>query len=376
MESILEEIRNLRNNEPFEIDFNNSNRYRIVVCEADGSRTAYYFSSPIYNFENKKLVDIKFHRTNDVICVLGSNANIQISKNILLKNLDGFCCIELEDKPEFISNKRVKSGKYLLEPTLNGIVIKGDITNGEKIYLTLDIGEQVLYSRTNDKCIALMKEQFKPLIVVSSIGAFNEKDELVSPARMEFHRITSSKYMLVISTDNLSAQSIMVECNLYENKLFQDTTVESGNPTVNNAFGTIAFIGTTETFGVQWLYSRLDYSRFTELLDKQIKKVIWHLPQLNESSNEMSAYNVAARFCSFGSNWNNRVSNTAFVADSKNKNGYQSIDITTVLVDGYTKKIIRREGIILKPKMKYVGFSAVSTSDSYYAPQILEIRYI
>ena len=43
---------------------------------------------------------------------------------------------------------------------------------------------------------------------------------------------------------------------MYERKLFLDTTVESKNIDVNNAFGSIAFIGNTDIFGEQWLYSR------------------------------------------------------------------------------------------------------------------------
>ena len=54
MQSVLEEIKKLRNDSPITIDYNNSNRYRLVVEENDESKTAYYFSTPIYNQKTRK----------------------------------------------------------------------------------------------------------------------------------------------------------------------------------------------------------------------------------------------------------------------------------------------------------------------------------
>ena len=77
---------------------------------------------------------------------------------------------------------------------------------------------------------------------------------------------------------------MLFEANLYESKQIQDTTVESANPEVNNAFGGTAFIGNTTEFGEQWLYSRPDYSKFSELTDRQIIKAVLHMPKLNRSN--------------------------------------------------------------------------------------------
>ena len=61
MISVFDEIAMLRKDAPIEIDQRNHNRYRVVLDEQDGSKTAYYFSTPIYNNRTGKLVDMRFH---------------------------------------------------------------------------------------------------------------------------------------------------------------------------------------------------------------------------------------------------------------------------------------------------------------------------
>lgn len=61
MNSILGEISTLRKGAPLVIDYKNSNRYRLVAIEPNGTKTAYYFSSPIYNSRTRKSVDIIYY---------------------------------------------------------------------------------------------------------------------------------------------------------------------------------------------------------------------------------------------------------------------------------------------------------------------------
>ena len=61
MNSILGEINILRKGAPLVIDHKNSNRYRLVAIEPNGTKTAYYFSSPIYNSRTRKSVDIIYY---------------------------------------------------------------------------------------------------------------------------------------------------------------------------------------------------------------------------------------------------------------------------------------------------------------------------
>ena len=78
------------------------------------------------------------------------------------------------------------------------------------------------------------------------------------------------------------AECILFEINLYERKLFLDTTVESKNIGVNNAFGSIAFVGDTEQFGEQWLYSRPAFSLISELYEKSLNYAVLHIPKYSD----------------------------------------------------------------------------------------------
>ena len=111
------------------------------------------------------------------------------------------------------------------------------------------------------------------------------------------------------------------------------------------------------------------------MMGKNINKAILHIPKLNYSTVEFSAFKVATRFCSFGSNWNNKITSSSPISDSSSNSGYQNVDLTSLFVNPRTRIIIKSEGLILKSKIKGSGFSAITTADSYFAPQILEINF-
>ncbi len=375
MQSILSEITNLRQDTNITVDFYNSNRYRLVVEEKNGTKTGYYFSTPIYNLKTRKLVDMKYSTNGETICVTGSNANITLSKDVIMKNADGAVLISLPQKPIQISSQKVRSGSILLSPTTNGITFKCDVRVNNQNAFTIETEQPYLNVRANNKSFTLMKEKFKPLVIVSSIGAVDSSDNVIAPAKVEYQKLSERKFRITVSSTSPLANSVLFEVNLYENKLFQDTTVESMNPTENNAYGGVGFIGNTSVYGEQWLYSRIDYSRIPEILDKRVHKAVLRLPKLNLSNCELSAFEVTSRFCSFGSNWNNKIASGELVSNSQTMNGYQSLDITPLILDSRGRTDFSSEGIILKSKIKGSGFSVITTGDSYFAPQILEINY-
>ena len=375
MQSVLGEISKLRRGSPIIIDYHNSNRYRLVVQESNGTKTAYYFSTPIYSRRTRKMIDVKFQSNGDAIFSTGSNTNITVSKNVLIENAEGSCYIELSQNCNLISSQKVRCGSMVLIPTTNGVAFKCALKTNEKATFTIEVGQPFLNVRANDRCFALMKERFRPFVVFSCIGTVDTSGNVIAPAKIEYQKLTDRRYRIAIFSTSPLAQSVLFEANLYENKLFQDTTVESMNPSTNNAFGSVGFIGNSSAYGEQWLYTRLDYSRIPEIMDKRIQKAVLHMPKLNQSKVEFSAYKVSARFCSFGSNWNNKIPGETPVSDSSSQNGYQSLDFTSLLIDGRTKTITKSEGLILKPKVKGSGFSVIATGDSYLAPQIMEINF-
>ena len=375
MQSVLNEILSLRNQRPIILDYQNRNRYRLVIREDDGTRTAYCFSTPIYNLESRKLIDLSFGSENGRIYTVGSNANITISERVKMHNAEGVCFIDLPQRPIMKSAKEVQFGCGVIYPTANGVAIKAYIKETGKFSFIFEVQQPFMNIRQNDKYFALMREKFRPFVTFSCIGTLDSAGNLIAPAKMSWKKISDRKYMLTISATSPLGSSVLFEGNLYENKLFQDTTVESLNPKVNNAFGSTAFIGNTALFGLQWLYSRPDYAKIPELMDKRINRAILHMPKYNKNNVEMSAFGVVARFCSFGSNWDNKIKSGNIISSTTAAGGYQSVDLTSLVIDPRTRTITKSEGLILKPKVKDSGFSAVATGDSYYAPQILEVNY-
>ncbi len=375
MQSVMNEITKLRKGTPMVIDYRNSNRYRLVVSENNGTKTAYYFTTPIYNRKSRKMIDLQFKSNGGAIFATGSNANITVSDKIRMENAEGSCVMELPQRSVMMTGKELHCGADSIFPTANGVAYKVNAKVMSQFSFTIELGQPFLNVRANDRCFALMKERFRPFVVFSAIGTMDATGNIIAPVRIEYQKLTDKKYRLTVSSTSPMGASVLFEANLYENKLFQDTTVESKNSSVNNAFGSIGFIGNTALYGEQWLYSRPDYSRMPEIMDKRVEKAVLHMPKFNHSTVEFSAFKVAARFCSFGSTWDNKIAGDAPISDSTSLSGYQSIDITSLLVDKRTRTIQRSEGLILKSKIKGSGFSVIATGDSYYAPQILEVNY-
>lgn len=369
------EVQKNRSERTFTIDYHNSNRYCLVLQEIDGSKTAYYFSTPIYNRDTRKLIDISFRLTNGNICTTGSNSQITLADSVLMTNVEGSCSIKLPQNCDFVSSKEARCGNITLNPTVNGVVFKCAIKKNEKNCFIVNVAEPFLNIRANDRCFALMRERFKPFVVFSCIGAADKTGDIIAPAKIEYQKLTDNKYRLEFSSTSPMAEYIIFEANLYENKLFQDTTVESKNPTMNNTFGSVAFLGNSLAYGEQWLYSRLDYSKISEIMDKRIRKAVLHIPKLSKGQTQLSATNVKARFCSFGSNWSNKIASGEPISDSSVSTSYQSLDITNLLVEPRTGTITQSEGMILRTRDKSNEFSVITTGDSYYCPQILEVNF-
>ena len=229
--------------------------------------------------------------------------------------------------------------------------------------------------RANDKYFALMHTKFTPFLVVSCIGTTDTQGNVIAPAEIQYQRLSSDTYELFILPKSPFGSGVIYEINLYENKLLQDTTVESNSPSVNNAFGSTAFIGNTAAYGEQWLYSRLDLSVISEIMEKEVKHAILHSKTWNQSPSPLTAIAVTARFCSFGSNWNNKIRGGNTITYSTTNADYLSLDITSAITDMRTRFIRPFEGLIVKTQTKGSGFAVLSTGDSYIAPQIFEINF-
>lgn len=374
MNSILNEISKLRKGAPLVIDHKNRNRYRVVAIETNGTKTAYYFTTPIYNIRTGKAVDMKFYTNAGLIYSTGSNTNITISNSIRMENTEGYCVVSLSDRAKLISEHEVICGKKQIFPTTNGIEIRSTCLEGKSYTFTVEISKPFLKIRANDKYFALMSEKFRPFVAISCLGTTDINGNIISPAKITYQKNSDRKYTISVIPCSTFGKSIAFEINLYEEKLFQDTTVERKNPKTNNAFGSVGFPGTTKEFGEQWLYTRPDFSKMKELNGQKILRAILHIPRLNTSTIDLTATKVSARFCSFGSTWDNKIAAASSLENAQITDHYIDLNITPILTDKYGR-LSKGEGLILKATRKDSGFSVIATADNYLSPQILEINY-
>ena len=374
MKSILDEIRILRNEENLNIERNNTNRYRIVVNETDGTKTAYYFAIPIYNDETKEIVKPFFQSTQSGYEVIGSNSKTSVDKKIRINSKTDFCQIPLPYTLLGSSPDELKYQDVSLYPTTNGIACKV-LPNATGTYsFELECSIPFLNVKANSKSFSLLREKHKPFITISCIGSMDESGGIVSPAKIEYSKINDRKYKIFITASEQSL-SLLFEVNMYELKLIQDTTVESANPNDNNAFGSVAFIGNTSQLGEQWLYSRFDLSNITGWLDKRVINATWYIPQYSKTNNRISAFQLVSHFCSFGSNWDNKVGFAHKIGEVEGIGKYSIVNVTKMFLDFQKQTNVRQHGVVLKASKNDNSSSAFSTADSYYCPQLIAIHY-
>ena len=291
-----------------------------------------------------------------------------------MTNADGFCTISLANNTFNLINSSIICGKEKIYPTNNGVAIQSPCLDGKSFTFHIETNKPFLEVKSNNKYFAIMSEKFRPFFVISCIGTSDFNGNIISPAKISYQKISDLKYAITVTPCSSLGKYILIEANLYELKLFQDTTVESNNSKTNNVFGSVGFIGNTVEFGEQWLYSKLDYTIIPELSDKKILHATLHLPKLNLNSAALRASKVSARFCSFGSNWDNKISETSLQNDLQTIDRYVNLDISPFITNKQNR-LVQSDGFILKSKIKNSGFSVIATGDSYYLPQILEINY-
>lgn len=351
MQSVLSAVQNLRSS-PLDVDIRNSNRYRLTSYEPDGSKTSYYFGVPIYNRDTRKLVSLAFRQGENGIFHSASNSEIELSDVLKMKNSCGTVTLGLPLTAKLVSENRAVFGNSEVFPTLNGVAVACD---GGTI--TVETSKP-LNVRANDRFFALMEEEFKPFAVISCIGAIAPDGSVSSPARLTYQKLSDTKYSL-----SFFGGRVLFEINTYESKLFSDTTVERENPSVNNVFGSVGFLGNSPFYGEQRLYSRVDASLLRDLSDFEIVKATWRFPMLKETDAKLFVSSVSMRFCSFGSDWKNKIAPDRLLAESYIEKGFFCFDISDL-------ETLRNGVLVTSDKL-----AVVPTGDCSYAPQILEIRY-
>lgn len=349
----INEIAYLRGSRDFLIDTQNNNRYRIMVKEKS-ENISYCFSCPIYKGGDGLIINTELAEDNSFS---GTNCFIKSKeKAITVKN-------------STISAEILFSEKYEIVPTQNGAKL---VFKANTVDLSLKYSGYARDIRNGGNWFAVMTDKFTPCLSINALYGYSPKG--IFPITLAYSNTQDGTSNITVRSA-YAVDGIVLELGSYEPKLFQDTTVESLHPTQNNVYSSIAFIGKTNEFGEQWLYSRPDFSKISELYAKKIYKAILHIPVFDGQGEELKIYFPERRFCSFGSNWEKKIPHNEQCITAVCGEKYLSIDVTEHFRNPVSEHLTYNEGLIFKKTNEKEKYVALSTGDSYLAPQILEIRH-
>ncbi len=374
--TVLDTIRRIRGGKAFHMSARNQNVYRVLMQETD-SQTAYYFNTPVYRRQDGRMVDLRFLETGGVRLFEGSNSTVTAAgSEIKLSDSYGDVFLYIDEMEDTQYTSGALCGSVLrVEPTLNGIAVRVFLDGGHPFLFRLRTTEAFEKIKSNGKYIAFMREQFTPFFVISTLYAKESGSEQTLPAAVTMEKTDDRSYLVRIEASTSLAHTLLFEINLYEGKFFQDTTVESRSPTRNNCYGSAAFLGQTPFFGEQWLYTKTSRKKVADIERVPVRFVRMHIPVFEKGRNPLTAFLPCARFCSFGSNWKNKIPCGDLLTVSEYTDGYYTLDLTGLLTDPKTWHLRRAEGLVLRSIPCGEDYAVIATGDCCYAPQILEVNF-
>ena len=269
------------------------------------------------------------------------------------------------------SGKLLKSKDFVIYPTLNGVLVKSFIKTN-RLPLTLQsYGSTTV--KSNSKYFAFMSGKFEPQFTINAMYAEDDYGGVFFNAELTAKKRADSVYE-VEAFSRKDATKVVYEMNLYEPKLIQDTTVESRRPNENNVYGSISFMGKSPECGMQYLYSRVDVSKLGKIKDSEFDAVKLYIPYYMTTGASLRLHTPFKRFCSFGSNWSNKIQSTDIHINSNIQKGFFVFDLSTHLLDK-RGRLKANEGIVIRPCVADERFSIIATADNYFTPQILQFNY-
>ncbi|MBQ8416208.1 MAG: hypothetical protein IJX13_04850 [Clostridia bacterium] len=371
MQNPLEVIAHLKQCSGVDIDANHSNRYCILLNTEYG-KEGYFFATPIYNMDTLRLVNRSFAFADECFRAIGSSSTVQVTADqLVLKQQEKSVRLTFQTPKDWIlQNGRLVSEDVSLIPTYNGVCIEGRIDQ-----LNFDVWADFSYQniRSSKNCVCFMQERFKPIFVISALYAGALLQEC-RPIQVKLTKKNSACESVRFLAEDSDCKRGAVEINFYEPKLIYDTPVSSQHPKENNAFGPVAYIGKSSMYGSQWLYSRLDVDMFRDLHHEHIFEIKLWIPRFTTNMMSVDLFRLANRFCSFGSNWSNKVQTTKMENVVDLKGDYMCIDLTDIYVQ--RGQLVESAGFVLLPsRMGTTGYQTVSTGDCYSKPPIITIKY-
>lgn len=366
----LRTVAELHCSSALDVDMQQSNRYCIRLNTPNG-KEAYYFASPIYNAYSRKLVRRLFLQSGSEFRFCGSNCSVTVTgTQISLRQGDRSLTLTFRRQQLWqLRDGHLESADYAVYPTCNGICLGGKVE-------TLRFGYSARVShrsvRISQNCLCWMEQQFKPAVVVSALTAEGAGKNV--PLRVRLEQTSESAGTVFFETTDPVFRRGWLEIDFYEPKLIQDTPVSGRFPKENNAFGPVAWIGKSAFYGTQWLYTRLDVSKIQELRSAHIREMKLYLPRLSGGTAAPELYGLTARFCSFGSNWDNKVGQAEGGQAVTVTPHYLCLDLTRFYTN--RARLTESVGTVLTPSRTWEpGCHTVATGDCTAMPPILCVKY-
>jgi hypothetical protein len=368
----LDEVLQLASDQSLFLSPKQSNRYGLqFVCENGGEN--YYFSTPVYQQETNKLICLQFQQQGGSFTFWGSNCIVIVDKKQMrfIRKSEEFVMLFKNPIVWTFANGALFSERLSISPTYNGVMLAGDLDAMQfDVFTTIDYES----FRKSKNCVGLMENHFKPFFNFSALFAKDDEDKL-SPLLVSYFEQNKHEGKVAFFAADEHCTRGVIELNFYEPKMMQDTPVSEKRPNENNAFGAVAWMGQSSLYGSQWLYFRPDFHKVPEMKNKVIQKITLYLPCWNTSDLFFEMNDIQARFCSFGLNWENKIS---IIGKRKciasQEDGYLSIDVTKLY--SYSGKLTESIGTVLTAvPANQASFQIISTADCYARPPILCVRY-
>lgn len=367
----LDEVLQLANDKPLSLSSKQSNRYGLqFVCENGGEN--YYFSTPVYRQDTNKLICLQFQRQGASFTFWGSNCAVIVSKKQMrfIRKSEELIVLFKTPIAWNIDNGSLFSEQLSISPTYNGVMLEGDLN-----IMQFDIFTNIYYQefRKSKNSVGLMENHFKPIFNFSALFAKDDENRL-SPLLMSYFEQNKHEGKVAFFATDESCKKGVIEMNFYEPKLMQDTSVSEKRPTENNAFGAVAWMGQSSFYGSQWFYFRPEFHKVPEMKNKVIQKITLYLPCWSTSDLLMEMHDLQTRFCSFGSNWENKIGIGKCKCAASQEKGYLSIDVTNLY--SYSGKLTESIGtVLIANPTSQISFQILSMADCCARPPILCIKY-
>ena len=351
--NIKDIISKLYGNNQFNIDLRNRNPYRIVLKE-EKCMDIFYFSSPIFSYKSGKLVCCNWVGNNGKFVFEGVNAFLNIDRNsIILENQIGSCIVSF--------NKDIN-----IAPTLNGILVESKFVDIEvKLYFRLS--GRAIY---NSSFLAYVSENLPPFLVFNSL--FAKKNDELFPVEIICNQIDDNTFKINFHTDR-KIEKLYFDINLYLSKLIFDTTVSSKKKNENNIYGEIAFLGSTDLCGKEWLYARFNAMKLENIQAQQVLKAYYYIPCFIQNNKKLKLNVLTTPWCSFGTTGENKIETEQLISYSENIYNYKRLEVTNVIKGILKEKDSRNLSLLIKQDSN-IGNTIVATGDNYINPQILRIK--